>query len=188
MRPREGEDVMAIEHSQPGPHDAGGGNLFQTVMLGYHKHQVEDQVTRLQERIFALEAELEAARRSASATSADPVARQRQSRPRHEGVSLRMAQILQLADEEAKQARVEAAEQAAAVLERAQTEARELLEAARSTAEEVLRGVMRRSEEELAAARAEASRLVAAAREQAQAILPDQDQPSHPTSARADVP
>jgi cell division septum initiation protein DivIVA len=74
----------------------------------------------------------------------DPVTGQRPGASGHEQVSRRMLQILQLAEDEARQTREDASRHAAAILAKAQAEARELLEAARSTAEELLRAAMSR--------------------------------------------
>jgi cell division septum initiation protein DivIVA len=147
--------------------EADGGRLFKTVMHGYDRRQVERRIAELRARIAALETELEAAHRQAGTVGDPSVAPQGQEGLPHDQISSRMRQILRLADEEAQQARAEAAQQAAAVLARAQEEARALLEAAQSTAEEVLRAAMRRSEEELAAARVATSRLIRSAREEA---------------------
>jgi peptidoglycan DL-endopeptidase CwlO len=158
---------MRLQRELP---EVDSGQLFQTVMHGYDKRQVEGYVAELQARIGALEAELEHAHRAALAAGADDrVATQRQECGPHDQISSRMMQILRLADDEAQQARDEAAHHAAAVRERAQAEARGILEGAQSTAEEVLRAAMRRSQEELAAARVATSRLIRSAREEAAA-------------------
>jgi cell division septum initiation protein DivIVA len=158
---------MTTEHSESRQCMVDAGSLFQTMNPEHDKRQVGDRIAELQARVSALEAELEDARGELLAAGDELVATQAQGSPRHEWISRRMLQILQLADEEAQQEREEAALQAAAVLERAQTEARGLLEAAEATAEELLRAAMLRCEEELGAARAEANRLLGSARAQA---------------------
>jgi cell division septum initiation protein DivIVA len=159
---------MTTEHAQSGQTvaDAGGG-LVQTITPGHDQREVEDRIAELQTRVSGLEAELEDARGALLAAGDDAVTTQAQGGPRHERISRRMLQVLQLADQEAQQEREEAALHAAAVLEGAQAEARRLLEAAEATAEELLRAAMLRCEQELGAARAEASRLLESAREQA---------------------
>jgi DivIVA domain-containing protein len=143
----EGEDVMVTQSEL---HDAGEGKHFQTVSRGYDTRQVDEYIAQLRERISGLQAELEVTRRALSTTGGGSVVSQQQTDSQHEGVSVRVAQILRLADEEAQQTRVHAAEHATAVIERAQAEARDLLEAAQSTAEELLRAAMRRAGEEVA--------------------------------------
>lgn len=140
----------------------------------HDKRQMGGRIAELEARVHALEAELEGARGEFPAAGDDLVATQAQGSPRHEWMSRRMLQILQLADEEAQQQRKEAQQEreeaalhAAVILERAQAEARGLLEAAEATAEELLRAAMLRCEEELRAARAEASRLLESAGGQA---------------------
>jgi cell division septum initiation protein DivIVA len=162
----EGEDAMTIERAKLGQPVVDAGCLVQTMTPGHDDRQVEARIAELRARVCALEAELEDARGELLAAGDDPVATQAQGGLRHEWISQRMLQILQLAHEEAQQEREEAALHAAAVLERAQTEARELLEAAEATAEELLRAAMLRCEEELGAARGEASRLLGSARAQ----------------------
>jgi cell division septum initiation protein DivIVA len=139
------------------------GSLFQPKTSGLDTPRPEDRIAELQARITELEVELEEAR-GLLAAGDDPVTTQAEGDPRHEGISRRMLQILQLANEEAQQEREEAALHAAAVLERAHAEARALLEAAEATAEELLRAAMLRCEEELRAARAQASQLMESAR------------------------
>jgi cell division septum initiation protein DivIVA len=163
----EGEDAMTTERVKSGQSVVDAGSLFQTVNPGHDERQVEGRIAELQARVSALEAELEDARGELLAAGDDPVATRAQGSPGNERISRRMLQILQLADEEARQEREEAALHAAAVVERAQAEARGLLEAAEATAEELLRSTMLRCEQELGAARVEASRLVESARGQA---------------------
>jgi hypothetical protein len=162
----EGEDAMTTERAQSGQPVVDAGCL-QTMTPGHDNRQVENRIVELQARVSALEAELEDARGELLAAGGEPVTTQAQGGLRHERISRRMLQILQLADQEAQHEREEAALHAAAVLERAQARARGLLEAAEATAEELLRAAMVRCEEELGAARAEASHLLESARTQA---------------------
>src|SRR5918911_3719689 len=112
---------MTSEQQSPALNDSGVDNLFETVIRGYHKRQVEDYIAWLQEQVSAVKAELTAARRELAVAREDLVATkaQLQSRPAHEEVSLRMAQILRLAEEEAQQERDAAAKQAGGGLEQA---------------------------------------------------------------------
>jgi cell division septum initiation protein DivIVA len=173
---------MTSEHPTPGLQNAGDGNSFQTVVRGYHKRQVEDYIAKLQERISVLEAELEAIHREHPAAEGSPARARSRTYPQHERVSLRMAEILRLAEEEAALARTNADRHAAAVLEHARAEARALLAGARSTAEEVLRQAMRTCEEELAGARMEAARLIGSARRESTPTV----EASRPAAAEGD--
>ena len=176
---------MTTEHPKPGLQNAGDGNSFQTVVRGYHKRQVEDYIAKLQERISVLEAELEAIHREPPAADSPARARSR-TYPQHERVSLRMAEILRLAEEEAALARTNADRHATTVLEQARAEARALLAGARSTAEEVLRQAMRTCEEELAGARMEAARLIDSARRESRAGGAPTGEVSRPAAADGD--
>src|SRR5919202_1602971 len=131
---------MTSDQQSPPLHEPGGDNLFETVIRGYHKRQVEDYIAWLQEQVSAVKAELTAARRELAVAREDLVTTkaQLQSRPAHEEISLRMAQILRLAEEEEKQERDAAAKQAGGVLEQARGEARASVEAARKAAEEII--------------------------------------------------
>jgi cell division septum initiation protein DivIVA len=144
----------------------------------HDKRQAGDRMAELQDRVCALEAELEAARGGLPAAD-DDLATPPEGSPRHEWISRRMQQVLQLADDEAQQKRAEAELHAATVLERAQAQARGLIEAAQATAEELLRAAMLRCEEELRVARAEASRLLESATGQA-ARPPDAEHHGEP--------
>src|SRR3954470_8840610 len=124
---------MTSDQQSPALNDPGADNLFETVIRGYHKRQVEDYIAWLQEQVSAVKAELMAARRELAVAREDLVATkaQLQTRPAHEEISLRMAHILRLAEEEAQQERNAAAQQADGVLEQARNEAHASLEAAR---------------------------------------------------------
>src|SRR4051794_30831417 len=102
---------MASDQQSSALNDAGVENLFETVMRGYHKRQVEDYIAWLQEQVSAVKAELMAARRELAVARDDLVTTkaQLQARPAHEEISVRMAQILRLAEEEAQQERDAAA-------------------------------------------------------------------------------
>ncbi|MGZ4602948.1 MAG: hypothetical protein ACXV0U_05045 [Kineosporiaceae bacterium] len=166
---------MTTEPPTAPARDAGVENLFETVFKGYAKRQVEDYIAWLQEQVSAAKAELTDARRELAGAREDLVStrEQLQTRPQHEEVSVRMSQILRLAEEEAQQERDQAAQQAGSVLEQARGEARSALEAAQESAAEIVRTARRECDDELAAARAEANRLVETARRQAEATLSD---------------
>src|SRR5919202_881940 len=166
---------MTSEQHGPASNEGSVDNLFETVIRGYHKRQVEDYIAWLQEQVSAVKAELTDARRELAVARDDLVTTkaQLQARPAHEEISVRMAQILRLAEEEAQQERAAAAQQANGVLEQARGEARASLEAARSAAAEIIENARRESDDALAGARAEAYRLVDTARRQADATMGD---------------
>jgi cell division septum initiation protein DivIVA len=179
---------MTTEHPLSAARDAGVENLFETVFKGYAKRQVEDYIAWLQEQVSAAKAELTDARRELAVAREDLLATraQLQTRPQHEEISVRMAQILRLAEEEAQQERDQAMQQAAQALEHARGEARSALEAANDKADEIVRNARRECEDELAAARAEANRLVDTARRQAEATMSDARERAQRALADAD--
>jgi cell division septum initiation protein DivIVA len=179
---------MTTEHPLPAARDAGVENLFETVFKGYAKRQVEDYIAWLQEQVSAAKAELTDARREL-ATARDDLVETRaqlQTRPAHEEISVRMAQILRLAEEEAQQERDAGAQQAASVLEQARGEARAALEAAHANAADIVRAARRECDDDLAAARAEANRLVETARRQAEGTMADARERAQRALADAD--
>jgi hypothetical protein len=180
---------MTTEHPlSPAARDAGVENLFETVFKGYAKRQVEDYIAWLQEQVSAAKAELTDARRELATARNDLVETraQLQTRPAHEEISVRMAQILRLAEEEAQQERDAGAQQAASVLEQARGEARAALEAAHANSAEIVRAARRECDDELAGARAEANRLVETARRQAEGTMSDARERAQRALADAD--
>src|SRR5919202_2257340 len=179
---------MTSEQQSPAPNEPGVDNLFETVIRGYHKRQVEDYVAWLQEQVSAVKTELLDARRELGIAREDLVdtKAQLQTRPAHEEISLRMAQILRLAEEEAQQERDAAALQAGGVLEQARAEAHASLEAAQQAAAEIVERARRESDDALAGARAEANRLVDTARQQAEATMSDARERAERVLADAD--
>src|SRR3954469_988315 len=143
---------MTTENPLPAARDAGVENLFETVFKGYAKRQVEDYIAWLQEQVSAAKDELTDARRELAVAREDLVETrgQLQTRPAHEEISVRMAQILRLAEEEAQQERDAASQQALAVVEQARGEARAALEGAHEQAEEIIRNTRRECDDELA--------------------------------------
>jgi hypothetical protein len=179
---------MNTEHPVSPARDTGVENLFETVFKGYAKRQVEDYVAWLQEQVSAAKAELSDARRELAVAREDLVdtRAQLQTRPQHEEISVRMAQILRLAEEEAQQERDHGTQQAAAVLEQARSEARAALEAAHDNADEIVRNTRLECDDELAGARAEANRLVETAQQQAEATMSDARERAQRSLADAD--
>jgi cell division septum initiation protein DivIVA len=159
--------------------DAMQADTFETAMRGYHKRQVDEFVVRsrqhtreLEERLSITVDRLAQARREAAEVA------ERAAKAPHEEVSERMAKILQLAAEEADQARARAADEIAARQQQAQEEAQGIVDGAQGQADGVL-----------AAAREEAEALVGAAREQASAemALAQQQAEGRLTSSREEA-
>src|SRR3954454_23495952 len=115
---------MTSDQQSAALYEQGADNLFETVIRGYHKRQVEDYIAWLQEQVSAVKAELTDARRELAVAREDLVVTKAQlkTRPRHEEISVRLAQILRLAEEESQQERDAAERQANGVLEQARDE------------------------------------------------------------------
>src|SRR3954449_11218131 len=98
---------MTTENPLPAARDAGVENLFETVFKGYAKRQVEDYIAWLQEQVWGAKAELtdEPRALATARNDLDETRWQRPTRPAHDEISVRMAQILRLAEEEAQQER-----------------------------------------------------------------------------------
>src|SRR5919199_3345262 len=130
---------MTTDHPVTAARDASVENLFETVFKGYAKRQVEDYIAWLQEQVSAAKSELTDARREL-AVARDDLASTRsqlQMRPQHEEISVRMAQILRLAEEEAQQERDQAAQHAAGLFEQARSQAGAVLESAQQSATQI---------------------------------------------------
>jgi peptidoglycan DL-endopeptidase CwlO len=158
-----------MESSATAPDSASVDDLFEVTMRGYNRRQVEDFVAKARQHVENLTAELGGTRQQRDQLMRDltmlqeellNVRQQLDSRPAHEEISERMAQILRLAQEEADQERQKAQAEYEELLERAQTEAGEAVEQARAEAAELL-----------ASTRISAEQTLQAAQEQAEAVL-----------------
>jgi len=172
------------DHVSPTSGDSSIDSLFETTMRGYHKRQVDEYIGWLRAELGSSQEDARTAREQAEEHSRDlqrlkdDLAQVRSessvaSKPQHEEVSERLAQILRLADEEADQKRARAAEEADGALEAARDQSAKVLEAARSAAEGIISAARERAEKEAAAAKAEAETLLANAASSSQATLED---------------
>jgi len=158
-----------MESSATAPDSASVDDLFEVTMRGYNRRQVEDFVAKARQHVENLTAELGGTRQQRDQLMRDltmlqeellSVRHQLDSRPAHEEISGRMAQILRLAQEEADQERQKAQVEAQEMLDRAQAEAGETVERARAEAAELL-----------ASTRISAEQTIQAAQEQSRTVL-----------------
>jgi cell division septum initiation protein DivIVA len=156
---------------------------FEMQMRGYSRRQVDEYVARRNNEIRELEQRLARAldesehlRRELSTVRQQALV----GRPAHEEVSERIAQILKLADDEAKAQRNKANEEIAKLRADAQQEAERVRTDAREQAERMLTAAQEQAERAIAAAREEADKTRTAARKEA-------DQLTSETRKKADA-
>jgi cell division septum initiation protein DivIVA len=143
---------------------------FEMQMRGYSRRQVDDFVARRNSEIRDLEQRLARAldesehlRREVTAVRQQALA----GRPAHQEISERIAQILKLADDEAKAQKGKADDEIAKLRGEAQQESERVRADAREQAERMLTAAQEQAERTIAAARSEADKTRTAARTEA---------------------
>lgn len=188
---------MTQDHASPITGESAIESLFDTTVRGFNKRQVEDYINWVRTELGNAKDEAQTLREQSGGRDQDlerlrqEVATLRQenstaSRPQHEELSERLAQILRLADEEADQKRARAAQEADGALEAARDQSAKVLEAARSAAEGIISAARERAEKEAAAAKAEAEALLANAASSSQGTISDAEQRAAQVLADAD--
>jgi cell division septum initiation protein DivIVA len=149
---------------------------FEMQMRGYSRRQVDDYVARRNNEIRELEQRLartldetEHLRRELSTVRQQALS----GRPAHEEVSERIAQILKLADDEAKAQKNKADEDIAGLRANAQQESERVRADARDQAERMLTAAQEQAERAITAARNEADKTRTAARAEADRLTSD---------------
>ena len=149
---------------------------FEMQMRGYSRRQVDDFVARRNNEIRELEQRLarsldesEHLRREMSTVRQQALA----GRPAHEEVSERIAQILRLADDEAKAQKSKADDDIAKLRSEAQQESERVRVDAREQAERMLTAAQEQAERTISAARNEADKTRTAARTEADRLTSD---------------
>jgi cell division septum initiation protein DivIVA len=155
---------------------------FEMQMRGYSRRQVDEYVARRNNEVRDLEQRLARALDESEHLGRELSALRQQAlagRPAHEEVSERIAQILKLADDEAKAQKSKADEEIARQRSEAQQEADRVRAEAREQAERMLTAAQEQAEQTIAAARAEADKVRTAAHAEAERLTAE-------TRARAD--
>ena len=156
--------------------DLDSEDAFEVQMRGYSRRQVNEFVARsrsqtrdLEERLSRSIDEVERMRSEVSA------ARQREmaDKPAHQELSERMAQILSLADDEAKAQKARALEDITQQRNDAKQEIDRLKAEAREQTERMLAAAQEQAENAIATARAEAEKARSSAREEADRTVGD---------------
>ena len=149
---------------------------FEMQMRGYSRRQVDDFVARRNNEIRELEQRLarsldesEHLRREMSTVRQQALA----GRPAHEEVSERIAQILRLADDEAKAQKSKADDDISKLRSEAQQESERVRADAREQAERMLTAAQEQAERTISAARNEADKTRTAARTEADRLTSD---------------
>ena len=145
-------------------------DAFEMQMRGYSRRQVDEYIARTRGQIRDLEQRLGRALDEGEGLRRD-LAAARQAlagRPAHEEISERMAQILKLAEDEAKSQKAKTAEEIARQRNDAQAEAERTRTEAREQAERMLTAAQEQAERAITTARAEADKTLTAARGEAE--------------------
>jgi len=151
-------------------------DAFEMQMRGYSRRQVDEFIARCRSQIRDLEQRLTRALDDGEELRRDLATARQQAlgaKPAHEEVSERIAQILKLADDEARSQKTKAHEDIARQRNDAQQEADKVRAEARDQAERMLTAAQEQAERAITSARAEAEKTLTAARTEAENTTSD---------------
>jgi cell division septum initiation protein DivIVA len=165
-------------------------DAFEMQMRGYSRRQVDEFIARCRSQIRDLEQRLARALDDGEELKRDLATARQQAlgaKPAHEEVSERIAQILKLADDEARSQKSKAHEDIARQRNDAQAEADKSRAEAREQAERMLTAAQEQAERAITSARSEAERTLTAARAEAERTTSEAKKKSESalTSAKA---
>src|SRR6476661_6093373 len=146
-------------------------DAFEVQMRGYSRRQVDEFIARCRSQIRDLEQRLARSLDEGEEMRRDLATARQQAlgaKPAHEEVSERIAQILKLADDEARSQKSKAHEEIARQRNDAQSEAEKIRTEAREQAERMLTAAQEQAERAITSARAEAEKTVTSARNEAE--------------------
>ncbi len=146
-------------------------DAFEMQMRGYSRRQVDEFIARCRSQIRDLEQRLARALDDNEELKRDLATARQQAlgaKPAHEEVSERIAQILKLADDEARSQKSKAHEEIARQRNDAQADAEKSRTEAREQAERMLTAAQEQAERAITSARAEAEKTLTAARAEAE--------------------
>ena len=146
-------------------------DAFEMQMRGYSRRQVDEFTARCRSQIRDLEQRLARALDDGEELRRELTTARQQAlgaKPAHEEVSERIAQILKLADDEARSQKSKAHEEIARQRNEAQAEAEKSRVEAREQAERMLTAAQEQAERAITSARAEAEKTLSAARTEAE--------------------
>jgi DivIVA domain-containing protein len=163
-------------------------DAFEMQMRGYSRRQVDEFIARCRSQIRDLEQRLARALDDGEELRRDLATARQQAlgaKPAHEEVSERIAQILKLADDEARSQKSKAHEEIARQRNEAQSEAEKSRAEAREQAERMLTAAQEQAERAITSARAEAEKTLNAARTEAERTTTDARKKSESALASA---
>jgi DivIVA domain-containing protein len=163
-------------------------DAFEMQMRGYSRRQVDEFIARCRSQIRDLEQRLARALGDEEELRRDLATARQQAlgaKPAHEEVSERIAQILKLADDEARSQKSKAHEDIVRQRNEAQQEADKVRAEAREQAERMLTAAQEQAERAITSARAEAEKTLTAARSEADNTTSDAKKKSEATLASA---
>ena len=163
-------------------------DAFEMQMRGYSRRQVDEFIARCRGQIRDLEQRLARALDDGEELRRDLATARQQAlgaKPAHEEVSERIAQILKLADDEARSQKSKAHEEIARQRNEAQSEAEKSRTEAREQAERMLTAAQEQAERAITSARAEAEKTLGAARAEAERTTTDARKKSESALASA---
>jgi DivIVA domain-containing protein len=163
-------------------------DAFEMQMRGYSRRQVDEFIARCRSQIRDLEQRLARALDDQEELRRDLATARQQAlgaKPAHEEVSERIAQILKLADDEARSQKSKAHEDIARQRNDAQQEADKARAEAREQAERMLTAAQEQAERAITSARAEAEKTLTAARTEADNTTSDAKKKSEAVLASA---
>ena len=146
-------------------------DAFEMQMRGYSRRQVDEFIARCRSQIRDLEQRLARSLDDQEELRRDLATSRQQAlgaKPAHEEVSERIAQILKLADDEARSQKSKAHDDIAKQRNEAQAEVDKTRAEAREQAERMLTAAQEQAERAITSARAEADKTVTAARAEAE--------------------
>ena len=163
-------------------------DAFEVQMRGYSRRQVDEFIARCRSQIRDLEQRLGRALDDGEELRRDLATARQQAlgaKPAHEEVSERIAQILKLADDEARSQKSKAHEDIARQRNDAQSEAEKIRTEAREQAERMLTAAQEQAERAITSARSEAEKTLTGARNEAERTTADARKKSESALASA---
>jgi DivIVA domain-containing protein len=163
-------------------------DAFEMQMRGYSRRQVDEFIARCRSQIRDLEQRLARAVDDQEELKRDLATARQQAlgaKPAHEEVSERIAQILKLADDEARSQKSKAHEDIVRQRNDAQQEADKVRAEAREQAERMLTAAQEQAERAITSARSEAEKTLTAARTEANNTTSDAKKKSEAVLASA---